>query len=280
MSEEKMEQVFEVSTPARLVVKNIRGSVKVTTGEEGSILVSAIKNLDSGDSKLTELELSQEKDGTVKAVVRFPEGSLGWLSGQKPCKVDFIIQTPRQCSSTINTVSSDVSVSGQEGKLECRTVSGDIDLHELTGELNVHSVSGDVDLEQISGNLDIHTVSGDVDGKSVSGEANLDTVSGDITLEKSTLPAIKGKSVSGDFKMETSLADGPYDFHSVSGDVNLKVPAETSCKIELHALSGGISSQLSETSSVRDHGHQSVEVQGGGVLVTMKSVSGDLSLAS
>jgi DUF4097 and DUF4098 domain-containing protein YvlB len=279
-SQEKQEQTFQVSDPAQLVVKNVRGSVKVAAGEPGVIQVTAVKHLDSGDSSKTELELSQQADGTVSAISRFPQGSFDWLSGEKPCKVDFVIQAPPQCTSKIDTVSSDVSVRGLQDSMNCHTVSGDISLVDLAGEMDIHSVSGDVDLVNITGPLTIHTVSGDIEGKQLSGNAHLDSVSGDVTLEKSNLPLVEGKSISGDFKLETSLGDGPYHFHTVSGEVELKVPTDTRCSLELNSLSGRISTSLPETSSHREHGRQSVEVNGGGVEISLKSVSGGISLES
>jgi hypothetical protein len=278
MSEEKLEQVFKVSTPARLVVKNIRGSVTVTSGQVDSLQVTAIKHVDSGDAELTQIELTQEADGTVQAVARYPEGTSGWLSGKKACLVDFIIQAPPQCSPNINVISCDVSISGLQGEVECHTVSGDLVLRDLSGSLVIRTVSGDVEMNNIAGQMDLHTVSGDAKGSRVSGVQKLDSVSGDVRLEKSTLPSIQAKSISGEFEMETPLGDGPYEFHTVSGDVELKTPAETKCRLELHSLSGHISSDLPVTSSTRNHGNQAVEVQGGGVKVILNSVSGGIKI--
>jgi DUF4097 and DUF4098 domain-containing protein YvlB len=278
MSEEKLEQVFQVSVPAHLVVKNIRGSVTIHPGEDSSLQVTAIKHVDSGDPELTLVELTQDADGTVQVGARYPEDSFSWIAGKKPCKVDFIILAPSRCSTRVKVVSCDVSITGLEGEMECHTVSGDLRLHNLQGSFVIHTVSGDVEMEKVSGSMDIHTVSGDVEGKHISGEQKLDSVSGDVELEESTLPTVNAKSVSGEFKLETTLADGPYSFHTVSGDVKLKVPAETHCSLELRSLSGRISCGLAETSSQRERGNQSVEVQGGGVKVTLGSVSGGLKL--
>jgi DUF4097 and DUF4098 domain-containing protein YvlB len=280
MSEEKMEQLFQVKAPARLVVKNIRGSVTINPGEETSLQVTAIKQVDSGDAELTRVELTQDADGTVEAVARYPEDTFGWIAGKKPCEVDFIIQAPSKCSTKVKVVSSVVSITGLEGEMECHTVSGDLVLHDLAGSFTIRTVSGDVEMEKVSGSMDIHTVSGDVAGKHISGEQKLDSVSGDFELKESTLPSVQSKSISGGYKLETPLTDGPYQFHTVSGDVKVKVPAETHCSLELHSLSGYISSKLPETSSQRDRGTQSVEVQGGGVKVTLGSVSGGLKLES
>ena len=280
MSEEKMEQVFQVTAPAHLVVKNVRGSVNIQPGEEGTLQVTAVKHIDSGDDELTEVNLSQESDGTVQAVARFQESSPGWLAGKKACLVDFIIQAPPQCSTRVKVVSANVSLTGLEGEMECHTVSGDLVLHNLTGSFEIHTVSGDLELNNIAGNMDLHTVSGDAQGRGVSGAQKFDSVSGDVTLEESNIPSLQAKSVSGKFKIVTPLAEGPYHFHTVSGDVELKVPAETHATLELHSLSGKLSSKLPVTSSVLDRGNQEMEVQGGGVKVTLNSVSGGMEVKS
>jgi hypothetical protein len=280
MSEEKFEQVFQVSSPARLVVRNIRGSVEIRPGEEGTILVTAVKHVDSGDAKRTQVELTQDPDGTVKAVARFPEGSIDWLFGAQPCKVDFVIRTPRACNLTVNGVSNDAIISGLEGEFSLHSVSGDLTLRDLTGELTVKTVSGDVDLDQFTGTLKLTTVSGDFNGRKASGSMKLDTVSGDVRMQESNLPAVEAGSVSGDLELQTPLEAGPYNFHSVSGEVRLTVPAGTSCSAELHSISGRISTNLPQSASSHHHGRDTVEVQGGGVRVYLKSVSGELSLVS
>ena len=86
-------------------------------------------------------------------------------------------------------------------------------------------------------------------------------------------------TVSGGMTYQTAFGEGPYRFNSVSGDVQLLVPPETHCSAELHAISGTLTTKLPATSISRQNGNQTVEVQGGGVKVTQKSVSGNLSLA-
>ena len=135
-------------------------------------------------------------------------------------------------------------------------------------------------MKNLSGEMDLHTVSGNAKGSQVSGKQAYDSVSGDVRLEKSITSSIQAKSISGDFEIESLLGTGPYNFHTVSGDLKLKVPVDTHCSLELHSLSGHISCHLPETSSQREHGNQSVEVQGGGVKVTLGSVSGGLKLDS
>lgn len=257
---ETIEKTISVSSPARLAIRNISGSVEIRPGEEGVIQVTAVKRPHSGDEKRTEIEISQEADGTVKAATRYPDGGWTWMFGSHPCDVDYVIKAPHLCSIRVNGVSNTVFAEG------------------FDGEVNVNTVSGEITLKTIKGAIRIHTVSGDADGEHLSGTLEADTVSGDVLVKESTLGSIKGKTVSGDMRITTPLADGPYEFKSVSGDVRMRVPPETHCTGELHSLSGDLVSAFPTSGYSSSHRSQSVQVQGGGVKISLNSVSGDLSL--
>jgi hypothetical protein len=257
---ENIEKSFSVAAPARLSVNNIRGSVEIHPGEDGLIQVTAIKQPHSGDENRTWIEITQEADGTVKAATHFPDGGWNWLFGSQPCEVDYVMKAPRQCSLKLNGVSNMVLAEGFEGVA------------------SVNSVSGEIALRDLKGSVQIHTISGDADGERISGSLSLDTVSGDVALKESNLSSIKSNTVSGDIRIRTSLTDGPYDFKSVSGDVRLSMPPDTHCTAELHSVSGDLVSAFPVTGYSRHHGSQTVNVQGGGVEISLHSVSGDLSL--
>jgi DUF4097 and DUF4098 domain-containing protein YvlB len=99
-----------------------------------------------------------------------------------------------------------------------------------------------------------------------------------LSIKTSVLGTIKGKTVSGDMRISTPLADGPYDFKSVSGDVHLIMPPETRCSGELHSLSGNLASSFPSSGYSSNPGSKEVHIQGGGVKISLNSVSGDLSL--
>ena len=277
---ETIEKTFAVSSPARLNLSNIRGSVEIRPGDDGAIRVTAIKQTSSGDARRTEIELSQEADGTVKAATHFPESGWGWIIGSFPCQVDYTVQAPRRCSLKINGVSNETSAEGFEGEFSFTSVSGEMALRNLTGPVKVNTVSGKMELAELTGELRLHTVSGKISGRQLTGALHLDTVSGKVELEKSSLPSAEATTVSGGMDLQTALGEGPYRFNSVSGNVQLTLPPETHCSAELHAISGSISTKLPATSTSRQNGAQTVEVQGGGVKLAVHSVSGNLSLVS
>ena len=277
---ETIEKTFTVSSPARLNLSNIRGSVEIRSGEEGVIQVTAVKQTGSGDAKRTEVELTQAADGTVKVATHFPEAGWGWLIGSFPCRVDYEIRAPRRCSLKINGVSNETFAEGFEGEFSFNSVSGEMTLRKLTGPVNAKTVSGAIELAELAGDMKINTVSGEISGKGLTGGLHLDTVSGRVSFEESSLPSAEATTVSGGMDLQTALGEGPYRFNSVSGDVRLMVPPETHCSAELHAISGKLSTKLPATSTVRQNGKQAIEVQGGGVKLYLNSVSGNLSLVS
>lgn len=272
------EKTFTVTSPAHLNLANIRGSVEIHPGEDGIIHVTAAKDANSGDAKNTEIELSQEMDGTVKVATRFPEGAWSWLFGSFPCRVDYVVQTPRQCFLKINAVSSKTLAEGFEGEFSFQSVSGEMTLRNLTGPVKVNTVSGDVALAELTGDLHLNTVSGKVSGKRIHGPVHLHTVSGKVVLEESTLASVEASTVSGGMIYQTALSEGPYRFNSVSGDVELLVSPETRCSAELRSISGKLSTKIPATSTLRQNGSQTVEVQGGGVKVFLNSVSGNMQI--
>ena len=280
MSDEIFEQVFQVTGPARLEVNNIRGSVDIRPGVNGVVTVKAVKQVHTGDAARTEIEMKQESDGCVKVKTRFPDFWLGWIFGSKPCEVNYIISAPRACALQVNGVSNDLFAEGFEGDATFKTVSGDMTVRALNGSLSFDSVSGDLQLSDLTGNLRLNTVSGDITGTHLSGAVSLNTVSGDFEIEQSSLPSVSATTVSGGMELETGLGDGPYKFNSVSGDITLKIPADTRCTAELHSLSGDLSVRLPIASVLRHNGTQTTVVQGGGVMVYLNSVSGDMKIQS
>jgi hypothetical protein len=260
MSQETIERTFEISASARLKLSNICGSVDIHPGEDNAIRVTAIKHTDSSDAERTEIEMSQAADGMVIVATHFREGQWMWLFGSRPCQVDYSVKAPRACCLKVNVVSSTVVAEGFSGEFDFDSVSGDVTLRDLTGPLNVRTVSGDLAGQRLSGPLD------------------LNSVSGDVALSESTLPSVAATTVSGDLRLHTALGQGPYHFNSVSGDVRLTLPGDARCSTRLHSISGGISTPFPLTSYCHKNGSQVAEVQGGGVNVSLHSVSGDLLL--
>lgn len=262
MSTETFEHTFEVGSPAQLKVSNVRGHVDVQPGEDGAISVTAVKHNGSGSNRNTQIIIAQESDGMVVAEAKYENSVTGWFGLNKPCRVDFTIRVPKNCSVKVNCVSSEVVVDGLDGDIDVQGVSGDLKLSNLRGEFDFNSVSGKITAENLSGPL------------------QMNNVSGKVRVSESQIPSIMGKTVSGSVIIETPLTAGPYEFKSVSGHTSLITPEDTACTIRIKSVSGKAKVNLPVTSKSGTRNKQVIEVAGGGPEVNVKSVSGVLKIGS
>jgi DUF4097 and DUF4098 domain-containing protein YvlB len=262
MSIETIEHTFEVESPARLKVSNIRGHVDIQPGEEGVIHVTVEKHKGSMNNDKTQIIIGQESDGLVVAEAKHENSITNWFGLNKPCKVNFTIRVPRNCSVKMNCVSSSAAIDGLEGSIDANCVSGKLELSNLVGEFDFSSVSGKITAENLEGPLEMNNVSGKVQ------------------ISDSRISRMLGKTVSGSASIETPLTDGPYEFKSVSGNMSVITPDDTACTIHIKSVSGRAKVNLPVTSRSGAHNKQVIEVAGGGPEVRMKSVSGGLKVGS
>jgi len=162
--------------------------------------------------------------------------------------------------------------------LKLSGVSNATTIQGVDGEIVLTTVSGPITLDDISGSIKIDSVSGKIFGKQVAGPLALNTVSGKIFMHASRFPSIDGHTVSGKISIQTPIAEGPYYFKSVSGDVNFIVPLDSIISANLNSISGRIKTPFTPTSSHINGGNSRLEIQGGGVEVRVRSVSGSLYL--
>jgi len=170
---------------------------------------------------------------------------------------DVEVDVPRGATVVIEAGSADIEADGLAGDQRYRTASGDMTLRAVSGRVSVDAVSGDVDI-------------------SATGEAavTIKTVSGDVELRAATLTVLEATTTSGDLRIAGRLAGpGPFAIVTVSGDTLLAPAGDL--RIEMATLSGDMRSKVGGRTE-GSRGHRSLVVGGGGPLVSLRSLSGDL----
>ena len=261
MTQEKLERTFQVPSPARLTLSNLRGSVDIQSGEDGVIIIKAIKHLDSGDAERTEIEMDQDADGSLTVKTQYQEKTSWLFRSARPCKVDYIIQVPQNCSLSVAGVSNSTAASG------------------VSGLVSIKSVSGYIKLSHIEGNLKSKTVSGSLAGENLSGAIQVDSVSGSVKILESNLESFTSSTISGNVYLQTILGIGPYRFKSISGNVKIKLPKGTNYSIQSRSVSGRVKG-LKGNNGDLPQGSKRVIQGGNGVAIHHNSISGDLSIDS
>jgi len=197
---------------------------------------------------------------------------------------EFDVTVPIGTRVLMRSTSGDLHSEGVKGAIEARTVSGGIRIGDVTGEAIIESVSGDVEVRTVDGNLRVNCVSGEIQLSAVHGDVDASTVSGDIGLPNGRSRMVRMESVSGNLTYGGTVAnDGRYDFHSHSGDVTLRLPADVGAALGLETFSGSIESEfrvvITTDSSHQGSGqHIETTLGHGGAHITIETFSGDIRL--
>jgi hypothetical protein len=268
--EGEINRSFPVSGVARLTLRNVDGNIDIANAEAGAteISVRAFKHSGPGANQ-TEIEITQDAGGRVFVSTHYLEDMIARLFHplrHGPARVDYTILLPKACELEVAFVSGPARLQGLEGEFAVRSVSGPIDLADLVGALKINSVSGPVTAARVR----------------LDGGLQLDTVSGDAVFADSSVPALSANTVSGHLRLQSRLGAGPYHIRSVSGDVWLAMPAGTSCRVDMHSLSGRLRAGQPSSRHTASSGWTRMEFGAGegGPEVRFHSVSGDLHLVT
>ncbi len=182
----------------------------------------------------------------------------------------------------------DVSVDGTSGTVELKRVGGNVTVDNTSGEIDVEACGGDVEIDntsgnvllrEIEGNVDVDGTSSDVTGETIKGYVTLDLISGDVRL-KGMEEGLSLDIISGD--TEASFDEGPgrkSELSSISGDIRLRIPAETDLDLNLESVSGELRTEIEGLKIIEISNSSMRAVTGEGkVELSIDTVSGDVEI--
>lgn len=268
---EDVEGSFAVDGAPRVRSRNVSGETRIAVGEDGTVRIQATKRVRGSSPEkakrlLQNVEVRMEQNGGVIDVrPHLYEQDRGWMDLFRGGRVsvDLVITVPRESSIEAHTVSGDLALAGTRGALEIQSVSGDVTIRDVQGSLAVRSVSGDVSCSDFCGRA----------------EAN--TVSGDLRLDRCRVQGADVVSVSGDVELVGALEPGSeHRFKTISGEVDLCLSGGA-YEIGYKTMSGDVTLEA-EGRVTRDGRRDRTIIVGeaGGAQVTVKTVSGDLTVRS
>lgn len=268
-NEQQYEQTFTTGSRCELSLTNVRGSIKVTGWDKPAVQVTAVKRLGNymgAQQAYDETNVVLDHDGeAVSARTRMDRGfnPFAWIGlGTTPPEVQYTVFVPRRSGVAI------------------RAVSGPIEVNGIDGSVYVRSVNGDIFLSQVSGNIMVHGVNGRIAGKELRGQLAARTVDSSVAIHQSTLASVSARTVSGDVMLETVLQpSGEYAVRTVSGGLHLLVPADSAASLDLQSASGRARCDLPCQVTDSHRGVWRAILGGGGAIVSLRSVSGGLTVS-
>lgn len=191
-------------------------------------------------------------------------------------------------STDIELVNGDVYASNLRGTIKIETVNGDVDASDLNGRISLETVNGSIEDNNSAGpRLSLSTVNGSIESVTRSLYVSAETVNGGIELETGALDELQVSTVGGSLEVQTALnPGGEINMNSVSGRIELTVPASTSAHFNVQtAANGRIDNELSDDRPERRNRYVNSReldftLNGGNGDVSISTVNGNVTLGS
>lgn len=267
----------DIRPDAKISIDNVKGEVTVTAWDRNQIQVSGTL----GDGARP-LQLEGD-DRHVDIRVEGDERKGSWFSWGNDSRMQptvLNVRVPKAVSVEINVVSAPVSIDGLDGgKVEVESVSGRVRANLRSPHIDMQTVSGSIDVAGRAEKADLQTVSGDITAPAIGGAVDAQTVSGRMTIGGGPWKQASFSTVSGDTQVTGGLArDGKIDVDSMSGDVQLQLPGDTSARLEASTFSGDLRSDFGSPSRGEDGPDKELKttIGGGNGYIHVESFSGDV----
>jgi hypothetical protein len=263
---------------AHISISNTNGEVHVTAWDRNEVQVEG----ELGDGARPLVITGSDDAMAIKVQ---PQGGGGWFSWNDnshlgPTTLD--VRVPRRASLKVDVVSAPLDIDGTDGgSLKINSISGRVRINARTPSLDVNSVSGGIAFAGQATQANLQTVSGDILAPALGKDADLQTISGHIQASGGPWRRLKLSTVSGDAQVDGALAPGGrIGIDSMSGDIDLRLPAALSATLKASSFSGDLRSDFgTPRSSAHGPGSALETTAGSGDgQIEVETFSGDLRI--
>ncbi len=157
---------------------------------------------------------------------------------------DLELFVPRTASVHVQTRDGEINISDIAVAF-AGTQNGDISIERISRAVEVGSVGGSVSIKDSTGRASLTTIGGAIEVVNLSPTAAADgfeavSVSGDLNLEGVSHSQFNARTVTGDVHLTGPLAaGGRYAFKTVSGDITLTLPGDSSFNLSAKVSRNG-----------------------------------------
>src|SRR5258708_12584334 len=253
---------YSVTGPLRLELTNASGDVDITGSADGKVHIhgegrASGFGFDNPQKRLDDTVASppvEQKGSTIRVGKEF--------SNLRNISISSNIQLPHNTEITPTTPSGPQIIRNVTGPVTVRAASGSIRLEKIERDAQLTTASGTISASDVGSELHVSTASGDVSASSVKGDVIAHAVSGVIRIAKpgarveatNTSGEVEIQGASNDVKAHAISvlasvqgnpgADSYWDLKSISGGVQLRVPAAANLHFSAEATSGEIRTDI------------------------------------
>lgn len=219
---ETVTKTFPLAADGIVHLDNVNGDIDITAWDKAEVSLVAEKRAKT-DEDLHKVTLEIDSS-PGKLTIHTKYEKSGWFHSNVNASVRFKLMVPAGVQlHKVDSVNSDITVTGVRGSVNLDTVNGTIQASGLMGDARLDSVNGSLRAEFASLEK-VH-------------EVKLDSVNGraEVTLPKGAGASIKADSVNGRVSVDQAIRLGRAGRHSLNGDIGAGGPA-----ITLDTVNGGI----------------------------------------
>jgi DUF4097 and DUF4098 domain-containing protein YvlB len=294
----QFDRTFSVEGKTRVEIVNPSGDVEVTGSADGKVHVhgdvrSKGMGFDKPKERLDETLANpgiEQKGDTVRIGKH--------MSNMRNLTVNYTIEVPHDSeinvtvvsgSQTIRNVRGPVTAQSASGSLKVEHVERDTQLTTAAGSVEATDVGDDVRASSASGSVTISNAKGDVRANSLNGAVQInkpggrvdaDSASGSIDIQGANFDT-KAHTVSGSVGVRGDPGEhGYWDLKTVSGKVQVYVPANSNFRFSAEAISGEIKTDIPIV--IEEQGKHSLRahIGTGGGRVEVHTVSGEIHISA
>ena len=288
---------YSVTRPVRLELANASGDVDITGSADGKVHVHGEVRASGFGSDTPRKRLDEtvsnppieQRGDTIRIGKEF--------SRMHNVSITYTIQVPRdtEVSATVasgaqtirgvrgpvkvQSASGSVRVEKIERDVQLSTASGSVSATDIGNEVHVTSASGSVAVSNAKGDVIVNAMSGVIRIAKPGGRIETGTASGDVEIQGAAND-VKAHAASGRVSVQGNPgADSYWELKTVSGAVQLGVPASANLHLSEEAVSGEIRTDIPIV--VEEQGKHSLRAHmgNGGGRVDVHTVSGEIHLS-
>ena len=232
---EKIERSLAVDPQAVVTLCVASGTLKVRGWEKSELRVRSIDAVEL-DFRRIDKTKDTSRPATRVDVMVMAKGPTSHPRRDCQALADVEMEVPSGATVQVQTRDGDIWIAGVAGAY-AGSQNGDINIERAAKLVEAGSVGGSISLRDSSGRVHLNSAGGGVEVfnvRAISADDTFEvgTVSGDIQLDRVSTPNVLAKTVSGTMMMSGPLAkSGNYGFTSVTGDVVLAMPSDSSFQL-------------------------------------------------
>jgi putative adhesin len=239
---QKVERTISADPSVTVSICVMSGSISVHGWDKNEVLARS--------SDAAQIELRQ-KDGAVQSgkamkVEVFVVDKSDEERVKHNCQAysDLELFVPRAASVHVQTRDGDIDIADIAVAV-AGTQNGDISVERVSRAVEVGSVGGSVSIKDSTGRASVTTIGGGIEVLNLRPTAAADgfeavSVSGDLNLEGVSHSQLHARTVTGDVHLTGPLAaGGRYGFKTMSGDITLTLPGDSSFNLSAKVSNDG-----------------------------------------